>query len=73
MIYLRMNINTIKEFMHMRFEDEKDFVHKLRSQTKFLLCCDSKTEAERFKKLLDDPEVIIITSDTDRYIAFDDS
>tara|TARA_Y100000114_G_scaffold104220_1_gene97483 strand:+ start:799 stop:3477 length:2679 start_codon:yes stop_codon:yes gene_type:complete len=52
-------------------EDEKDFVHKLKNQTKFLLCCDSKTEAERFKKLLDDPEVIIITSDTDRYIAFD--
>ena len=53
-------------------EDENDFIHKLKKQDKFLCCCDSKKEAERFKDLLDDEDVILITGDTDEYYNFDE-
>lgn len=53
-------------------EDENDFIHKLKKQNKFLCCCDSKREAERFKNLLNDDDVILITGDTDEYYNFDE-
>jgi len=54
-------------------EDENDFIYKLKKQDKFLCCCDSATEAKRFEKLLNDPEVVCIINDEkgDKYYNFD--
>ena len=48
------------------------FITLLQQEKKFLCCCDSKTQAEYIYKELNDPSVILITSDTDEYYNFDD-
>jgi hypothetical protein len=48
------------------------FITLLKQEKKFLCCCDSKTQAEYIYKELNDPSVILITSDTDEYYNFDD-
>ncbi len=48
------------------------FITLLQQEKKFLCCCDSKTQAEYIYNELNDPSVILITSDTDEYYNFDD-
>ncbi len=48
------------------------FIALLQQEKKFLCCCDSKTQAEYIYNELNDPSVILITSDTDEYYNFDD-
>jgi len=44
--------------------DEGDFLEQLKKEKKFILCCDSKTTAEIYYKLLGDKSIKLITSDT---------
>jgi hypothetical protein len=53
------------------FEYER-LILKLEKEDKFLLCTDSKSQAEIICKKLDDPEIKLITSETDEYINFDE-
>ena len=46
------------------FKDEEDFLDKLKKEKKFILCCDSKTTADIYYKLLGDKSIKLITSDT---------
>ena len=66
------------EFLHNKnveaeeIFDRDTFIIQLQEQDAFLCCCDSKTEAELlFKYFKDDPDCILITSDTDEYINLD--
>ena len=43
---------------------EKDFQEKLQNEDKFILCCDSKSTAEVYYKMLNDKTIKLITSDT---------
>jgi len=46
------------------FQDEDKLLDKLRTESKFILCCDSKSTADTYFKLLNDPSIKLITSDT---------
>ena len=46
-------------------------INKLKKEKKFLCCCDSKTEAEIIYNELNDPSVILITSETKELPDFD--
>jgi hypothetical protein len=66
--YLHNN-NVKAEEVH----DFDEFVEKIKSDKKFMLCCDSKSQAEVIFKKLNDENVKLITSDTnDEFIKLDD-
>lgn len=52
--------------------DRDNFIIALQELDAFLCCCDSKTEAQLiYKHFADDPDCILITSDTDEYVNLD--
>ena len=59
------NIYNNFKGIHAKFYDvESELQEKLKGEDKFILCCDSKSIAETYYKLLDDPSIMLITSDT---------
>jgi len=53
-------------------QTEDLFIEKLKTEKKFLCCCDSAHVAEGLKSKLDDESVICITSNNDEYYNFDE-
>jgi len=53
-------------------QTEDLFIEKLKTEKKFLVCCDSASVAEGLKLKLDDESVICITSTNDEYYDFDE-
>jgi hypothetical protein len=51
--------------------DISKFINELKNQNKYLVCCDSKKNAELLYKELNDKTIKLITSETDEYINFD--
>ena len=63
--------NTFKTFKNKQatfYNDENDLLEKLKTESKFILCCDSKKTADVYFKLLDDDTIKLITSDTKEQI-----
>ena len=52
--------------------DHKEFIEALKAEEKWLCCCDSLTMAEALKKEMGDESIVLITSETDIYVRFDD-
>lgn len=50
----------------------ESFIDDIKTQNKYLICCDSKRNAELIYSLLKDNNIKIITSDNDEYINFDE-
>ena len=48
-----------------------DFIEDIKKQDKFLVCCDSKNNAELIYNLLKNKSIKLITSTTDEHIDFD--
>jgi hypothetical protein len=53
------NINTFE------LNSEEELVKKVKESDKYLICCDSKTNAEALYKLINDKEILLITSDSE--------
>jgi len=53
-------------------QTEDLFMEKLKTEKKFLVCCDSAGVAEGIKEKLNDESVICITSNNDEYYNFDE-
>jgi hypothetical protein len=60
--------NNVKAF---EIFDISKFINELKTQNKYLVCCDSKKNAELLYKEINDKNIKLITSETDEYINFD--
>jgi len=50
-----------------------DFINDIMTQDSYLICCDSKTNAEMLYNLLNDKDIKLIVSGTDEKVKFDDN
>ena len=56
--------NNFKDKQVNFFQTEEALKEKLKTEEKFILCCDSKGMAETYFKMLDDKTIMLITSET---------
>jgi hypothetical protein len=69
----------LNEYLHNKGIEAEEifnydlFIQKLNKEDKFLLCTDSKTQAEIIYKKLDDDDIKLITSENDEYVNFDEN
>lgn len=67
--------NTYKHNRNVMAYELNNFDHlidRLKSENKFMLCCDSKTNAELIYKQLNDPSICLIIGGDDTYYKLDD-
>ena len=67
--------NTYKHNQNILAYELNNFDHlidRLKSDESFIVCCDSKTNAELIYKQLDDPTICLIVGGDDKYYKFDD-
>jgi hypothetical protein len=69
--YIENNYKHSKGKKSFEISNLYDMIDKLKKEKKFIVCTDSKTEAEKLYNRLNDKEIKIITSDTIEYNALD--
>ncbi len=71
-LYVKNDYIHNKDIKAFEIFNIDDFINDIKTQDKYLICCDSKRNTELIYSLLNDKEIKIITSETDEYIKFDD-
>ena len=68
-------VNKFKHNQDIKSEEitsEKTFIDMLKSENKYIVCCDSKISCQQLYKILDDKTIKLISSDTNEFINLDD-
>ena len=55
----------------LEFSKETEFIARLKSVDKWILCCDSKSLADNYFKILNDDTIKLYTSDNDEELIMD--
>lgn len=61
-----------KDIKSIEISNETTLIKKVKECEKYFICCDSKKNAEALYNLLDDKEILLITSDYEDEIILDD-
>jgi hypothetical protein len=70
--YIKNNFKHNKGIKAFEIFEIDVFLNELKKDNKFLVCCDSKKNAEMIYNELKDDKIKLITSITDEYINFDE-
>jgi len=70
-IYVKNTYQHNKNVTAYEVDRFEQIVQKIKNSSKYLVCCDSKSRAEKIKYLLNDDSIKLITSDTIEYIDLD--
>jgi len=73
-VFIKNTYKHNKDIESEEIEQMDDLVTELKTKDKFMVCCDSKEEADKLFKKLNDKKVIVITSDSLKdYVNLDDN
>ena len=67
--YVQNKYNHNKGVKATEIHNENELLTELKNNSKWILCCDSKTEIDRIYKILGNKKILKITSDSDEMIS----